>query len=98
MEDWFTDYELKEEIRGHSLGSWKNIRFPRTVPSPVDPGQDIANQNWPQTKVGSKVLFFGNIHFQSCQIIPVSPHALDTARKAALPSKRPEDQILEGLL
>lgn len=98
VDDWFTDYKLKEVIRGQSTGSWKNVRFPQTLPSPMDPMQTIANQNWPQTKIGSQVLFFGNMRFQSCRFIPVSPSALEMARKIPVPPKRPEDQIQTGLL
>src|SRR5438445_312358 len=36
-EDWFTDYNLREVIRGHSFGSWKNVRFRPMIPSPDDP-------------------------------------------------------------
>ncbi len=92
-EDWFTDYKLKEVIRGSSLGSWKNVRFRRTIPSPIDPTQTIANQIWPPTKIGSQVLFFGNLYFYSCRIIPATPSALEIVRKAPVPPKRPEDQI-----
>jgi hypothetical protein len=97
-EDWFTDYRLKEVIRGHSMGSWKNVRFRQTVRSPLDPMQTIANQNWPQTKIGSQVLFFGNMNFDSCRFIFASPSALETIRKIQVPAKRPEDQIVTGLL
>lgn len=97
-EDWFTDYDLKEVIRGHGYGSWKNVRFKRTMPSPMDPERTIANQNWPQTKIGSQVLFFGDLWFDSCRFIPVTPSALDIARKTHVPPKRPEDQIQKGLM
>ncbi len=97
-EDWFTDYKLKEVIRGRSSGSWRNVRFRRTIPSPMDPMQEIANQIWPQTKIGSHVLFFGNLHFDSCRFIPATPWALEIAHKIAMPPKRPEDQTVTALL
>jgi len=32
-EDWFTDYQLKEIIRGRDRGlSWKNTRLPKMIP------------------------------------------------------------------
>ena len=97
-EDWFTDYKLKEALRGKSFGSWKNIRLRRTIPSPMDPTRRIANQIWPETKIGSQVLYFGGLGFDSCGFIPATPSALDIVRKSPVPLKRPEDQIPRGLL
>jgi len=54
LDDWFTDYKLKEVIRGQTFGSWKNVRFQPTIPSPKDPTRQIANQIEPQTKIGSQ--------------------------------------------
>jgi hypothetical protein len=96
-EDWFTDYKLKEAIRGKSFGSWENVRFQRTIPSPMDPTRQIANQIWPQTKIGQKVLYFEGLGFYSCRFIPATPSALDIVRNAPIPLKRPEDQIPRGL-
>lgn len=97
-EDWFTDYKLKEAIRGQSYGSWENVRFGRTIPSPQDPTRMIANQIWPPTKIGSQVLFFGYLHFDSCRFIPATPSALEIVRKTPAPPKRLEDQIPRGLM
>lgn len=97
-EDWFTDYKLKEVIRGRSSGWWKNVRFLRMIPSPTDPAQEIANQVWPVTKIGSQVLFFGSLDFDSCRFIPATPSALEIAHKIAIPTKRAEDRIVRGLL
>jgi hypothetical protein len=97
-EDWFTDYKLKEVIRGQSVGSWKNIRFRQTIPSPDDPTRTIANPVWPPTKIGSEVLFFGNLGFYSCRIIPATPSALEIIRKTPVPPRRPEDEIPMGLM
>jgi hypothetical protein len=97
-EDWFTDYKLKEVIRGQSFGSWKNVRLRRTIPSPMDSTREIANQIWPPTKIGTQVLFFGNLYFDSCRFIPATPSALEIVRKAPVPPKRPEDVILTGLM
>ena len=97
-EDWFTDYELKEVIRGQRFGSWKNVRFQRTIPSPMDPTRQIANQIWPQTKIASQVLFFGGLGFYSCRFIPATPSALEIVRNTPVPLKRPEDQIPSGLM
>ena len=97
-EDWFTDYNLKEAIRGESFGSWKNVRFQRTIPSPTDPTRQIANQIWPETKIGQEVLYFGGVDFYSCRFILATPSALQIVRNAPIPAKRPEDQIPRGLL
>jgi hypothetical protein len=97
-EDWFTDYKLKETIRGKGFGSWENVRFQRTIPSPLDPTRQIANQIWPQTKTGQEVLYFGGAGFSSCRFIPATPSTLDIVRNTPIPAKRPEDQIPRGLL
>jgi hypothetical protein len=97
-EEWLTDYKLKEVIRGRNFESWKTVRFGPTIPSPLDPTQTIANQHYPETKIGSQVLFFGNMSFDSCRFVPASPAALEIVRKAPMPPKRPEDQIQRGLL
>jgi hypothetical protein len=97
-EDWFTDYQLKEVFRGSSHGSWKNVRFRQTIPSPIDRTQTIANQIWPPTKIGSQVLFFGSLYFDSCRIIPATPSALEIIRKTPAPPRKPEDQILGHLM
>src|ERR1035441_10636741 len=92
-EDWFTDYNLVEEIRGRSSGSWKNVRFRRTIPSVEEPTREMANQIWPETKVGSRVLFFGSPEsyrspkFYSCRFIPATLSALEIVRKTPVPSK-----------
>jgi hypothetical protein len=97
-QDWFTDYELKEVVRGLNFGSWKNVRFRQTIPSPIDPMRQIANQIWPSTKIGSQVLFFGGLGFDSCRFIPATPSALTIVRNTRVPTKRPEDQIPRGLM
>jgi len=96
--DWFTDYKLKEVIRGQDFeASWKNVRFRETIPSPIDPTREIANQIWPPTKIGNQVLFFGGLGFDSCRFIPATPSALNIVRNTPAPSKRAEDQIPRGL-
>jgi hypothetical protein len=97
-EDWFTDYELKEVIRGQSLGLWSNVRLRKTIPSPTDATQTIANQIWPETKIGTQVLFFGNMGFDSCRFIPATPSALEIVRKTPVPPTKPEDQIPRSAL
>ncbi len=97
-EDWFTDYKLKEALRGKSFGSWENVRFQRTIPSPMDPSRQIANQIWPETKIGQEVLYFGGVGFYSCRFIPATPSALEMVRSAPVPVKTPEDEIPRGLL
>jgi hypothetical protein len=96
-EDWYTDYKLKEEIRGRSFGSWNSVRFRRTIPSLKDPRDVMANQIWPETKVGTQVLYFGG-GFYSCRFIPATPAALAIIRNTPVPAKRPEDEIPTGLM
>lgn len=97
-EDWFTDYKVKEAIRGKSFGSWKNVRFQQTIPSPMDVTRQIANQIWPETKMGQEVLYFGGLGFRSCRFIPATPSALGIVRNIPKPEKRLEDQIPQGLM
>jgi hypothetical protein len=96
-EDWFTDYKLKEAIRGKGTGPWKNIRFRQTISALDDPTQIIANQTWPETKIGSLVLFFETPKFHTCRFIPATPSALEIVRQTPVPPKRPEDEIPWGL-
>jgi len=96
-EDWFTDYRLKEAIRGKSSGPWKSIRFRQTISALDDPTQIMANQTWPETKIGTLVLFFEAPKFHSCRFIPATPYALEIVRKTPVAPKRPEDEIPWGL-
>jgi hypothetical protein len=73
-QDWFTDYELKEVVRGLNFGSWKNVRFRQTIPSPIDPMRQIANQIWPidEDRKPSSVLRRSRLRFlpvHSCYTI-----------------------------
>ena len=95
-ENGLTEYQLKEVIREDTL--WKKVGFRRMIPSPIDSTHEMSNQIWPPAKIGGQVLFFGNLHFDSCQIIPATPSALAIVRKAPAPPKRPEDEILKWLL
>jgi len=97
-EDWFTDYSLKEVIRGHSnFKSWNNVRFGQRIPSPTDPLREISNQIWPPTEIGTQELFFGG-GFYSCRFIPATPSALDVVRHTPIPPKKPEDEVVKGLM
>jgi hypothetical protein len=96
-EDWFTDYKLRQAIRGESSGPWKNIRFRRTISALDDPTQIMTNQTWPETKIGTLVLFFDAPRFHSCRFIPATPSALEIVRKTPVAPKRPEDEIPWGL-
>lgn len=98
-EDLFTDYELKEQIRGKNYWeSWKNVRFRETIPSPNDPTDRMANQVWPKTRKGSLVLFFGYPRFDSCRFVPATPSALQIVRNTPMLPKRPEDRGGLGLM
>jgi hypothetical protein len=96
-EDVLTDYELKEVIRGRNVWSWTNVRHLKEIPSLTDPTQMTANPIWPETRIGSQVLFFGNLNFDSCQLIPATPSVLTIVRNSAMPRKKPEDEIPTGL-
>lgn len=102
-EDWFTDYRLKEAIRGQAFGPWNNIRLRKTIPSVQYPPSEMANQIYPETKVGTPVLFFGGSgffgasKFYSCRFIPATASNLEIVRNTPVPPKRPEDAIPWGL-
>jgi hypothetical protein len=90
-------YRLQAERShsGRSFGSWKGVRFKRTVPSPTDSTRTIENQNWPQTKTGSQGLFFANLRFDSCRFIAATPSALEIVRKTpgtAQATRRPDSE------
>lgn len=74
-EDSFTDYKLKQVIRGKTSGPWKNIRFRQTIPALDDPSQIMPNQTWPETKIGTLVLFLEAPKFHSSRFIPAT-HAV----------------------
>jgi hypothetical protein len=96
-EDWFTDYKVKDAIRGKSTESWKSIRFRQTISALDDPTRIMANQIWPETKIGSLVLFFETPKFHTCRLIPATPSALEVVRKMPIAPKRAEDEIPWGL-
>src|SRR5450432_1306532 len=91
-EEWLTDYQLKEKIRGHSSESWKNVRFRWKISAPGDPARTVATQVWPQPRIGSRVLYLGGLAFSSCWIIPATPSALELVHKIPAPPKRREDE------
>jgi len=95
--DQFTDYRLKEVIRGRDPGPQKGVHWRQVIPSPVDPMQTIGNQFSPPTKIGTQVLFFGT-QFDSCRFIPATPSALEIVRKTPVAPKKREDEIQTGLL
>lgn len=97
-DDWVTDYELKEVIRGRNVGNWKNVHYQRMIPSPDDPTREVANPISPLTKVGTQVLFFGNLRFDSCSFVAATPSALDIIRRTPEPLRRSEDEIPSGLM
>jgi hypothetical protein len=96
-EHWFTDYKVEDVLRGHNSGTWTNVRFRQGIPALDDPTRRMTNQIWPETKLGTEVLYFGNLHFEACRFIPATPSALEIVRKTPLPQKRAEDEIPSGL-
>ncbi len=98
VQDLFTDYRLKEVIRGRpEAQSWDHVRFQQLIPSPSDPTRTMANPIWPPTKVGTQVLFFGTHHFYTCRFIPATPSALEIIRNTPTPPKRSEDEVGLGI-
>jgi len=98
-QDWQTDYKVVQVIRGPAPDpkSLESVHFNWATPDPVQPTHRVANQVWPQTKIGAQVLYFGSSpHFYSCVFIPATPSALAIARNTPIPPKLPEDQIVSG--
>lgn len=97
-EDWFTDYRVEEVLRGRSYSpSLKNVRFQRLISSVLDPTRMMANQIYPETKIGSQVLYFWNPGFASCRFIPATPSAVQLIRTTPPPVRKWEDEIPMGL-
>ena len=93
VEDWFTDYALKEQIRGENFEkNWKNVRFRQTIPSVDDPTGKWQIKSGRKRRKRALVLFFGHPRFYSCRFIPATPSNLDIVRKTPVPPKRPEDR------
>lgn len=93
-----TDLKFIKLLRGDQPSAWGVVRFRDSVPSPTNPMVWIQNPVGTPTKIGSQVLFFGNFGFSSCRFIPATPSALEIILNTPVPPKRPEDEIMTGLL
>lgn len=92
-QEYFTDYQLVDVIRGQSRRVLKDLRYNPVIPSPTNPSERIANPISPLHKVGEKVLLFSNNYFYSCAVVPATPSALAAVRTAVPAPKRPEDEV-----
>jgi len=101
-QEFNTDYKLIEVIRGRTDYPTKlRLRHRQTALSPSEgTGMGpfgLANPLSPIHKVGGRVLFFTNLTFESCQLVPATPSALSVVRTTAPAPKFDEDQIPVGL-
>jgi hypothetical protein len=58
----------------------------------------LGNPVSPFHHTGDRVLFFTNLIFESCQVVPATPSALSVVRTTVPVPKRDEDEIPEGLM
>jgi len=93
-----TYYRVLERLRGE-LRTPSGIFLGRTtIPSPVDPRQEIPNPTEAWDKTGDRLIIFSNHHFDSCSIVLATTSAEATVRATEPVPKRREDQISSGKL
>jgi hypothetical protein len=97
VSDWFTDYKFKEAIRGTSAGPWTNIRHREFIPVPGQDSGETANQMYPETKLGTEVLYFAGAGFSTCKFIPATASNLSIVRNAPPAPRLAEDEPLVAL-
>jgi hypothetical protein len=100
--DFNTDYRLIETIRGRTnYPNELRLRYRELTLSPGEGngmgGMALLNPLSPFHRPGDRVLFFTNLHFESCQLVPATPSALSVVRTTVGAPKLLEDQIPEGL-
>ncbi len=84
------DFEQLEVIRPPQVASLMGVR-PRAWAGGDYKNQVLhGGQLWPEA--GKKVLFFSNIHFDSCQLVPADSLAISTAKNTKLAPRREEDE------
>lgn len=97
-----TDCKLIEVIRGRkNYPSRLRLRYRQTGLSPPE-GAEMAtlalgNPVSPFHHTGDRVLFFTNLIFESCQVVPATPAALTAVRTTVGAPKLDEDEIPMGL-
>jgi hypothetical protein len=97
-----TDYKLVEVVRGpKNYPSRLRLRYRQTGLSPSEAAEigslGLGNPVSPFHHTGNRVLFFTNLIFESCQLIPATPSALTVVRTTVGAPKLPEDEIPMGL-
>jgi hypothetical protein len=97
-----TDYKLIKVIRGRTnYPNRLKLRYRQTALSPSEgAGMDpfaLGNPLSPFHQPGERVLFFTNLTFESCQLVPATPSALSVVRTTLPAPRRDEDEIPEGL-
>jgi hypothetical protein len=101
-QEFNTNYKLIEVIRGRTNYPNKlRLRYRQSTLSPLEgTGMGsfaLLNPLSPYHKAGDRVLFFTNLTFESCQLVPATPSALSVVRTTVPAPKRDEDQIPMGL-
>jgi hypothetical protein len=101
--DFYTDYKLIEVIRGpKNYPNRLRLRYRPTALSPSEGAEmgtiALGNPVSPLHHSGDRVLFFTNLIFESCQVVPATPSALAAVRTTTGAPKLDEDQIPEGIM
>lgn len=87
-------YASKTRLRYHDGALWPSegpSSKARSVPLPLE------NSVPPDIRPGDRLLFFTNLTFESCQLVPATPSALSAVRNTPGAPRLPEDQIPMGL-
>ena len=97
-----TDYKLIEVVRGpKNYPSRLKLRYRQTGFSPPEGAETgsvgFGNPVSPFHHIGHRVLFFTNLIFESCQVVPATPSALAAVRTTVGAPKLPEDEIPMGI-
>jgi hypothetical protein len=101
-QEFNTDYKLIEVVRGRTNYPNKlSLRYRQDTLSPLEGIGAVSfvltNPFSPYNKLGDRVLFFTNLIFESCQIVPATPTALSVVRTTVAAPKLDEDQIPEAV-
>ena len=87
-----TDYRLIEVLRGFPPQSLKSVAVRSSVLFPGDSTKQLPNYGpqWPER--GEPILLFSSHYFDSCQLVPAVPEAIQAVRNTKPSAKRLEDQ------
>jgi len=91
-------YRVLELLRGEMHLPTGFIFNKLTIPSPMDPKQQIPNPVHTLSQPGERLILFGNHNFDSCAAVPDTDSAEALVRATEPAPRRREDQIVAGRL